>query len=144
MEEDNRKNVNRIKKFIIGGLLVLLIVPLVLCIVLFIKIGNMEKKLDAYIDNGSSLGIASVSDSLLAAGSGANNVTVVIEEADEDDPVEDDTRAIDRTVAKRDVEAINSLDKSLGEGGLYKTNLATSTDPATASDATTEIGRAHV
>lgn len=117
MEEDNRKNVNRIKKFIIGGLLVLLIVPLVLCIVLFIKIGNMEKKLDAYIDNGSSLGIASVSDSLLAAGSGANNVTVVIEEADEDDPVEDDTRAIDRTVAKRDVEAINSLDKSLGEGG---------------------------
>ena len=137
MEEDNRKNVNRIKKFIIGGMLVLLIVPLVLCIVLFIKIGNMEKKLDAYIDNGSSLGIASVSDSLLAAGSGADKVTAVIEEADEN-PIEDDTRAIDRTVAKRDVEAINSLDKSLGEGGLYKTNLATSTDPATVSDATTE------
>ena len=138
MEEDNRKNVNRIKKFIIGGLLVLLIVPLVLCIVLFIKIGKMEDKLDAYLDNGTSCGMATVSDSLLAAGNGANKVTVIIEEPDEESPVEDDTRAIDKTVAKRDVEAINSLDKSLGDNSLYKTNLATVTDPATASDATTE------
>jgi peptidoglycan/xylan/chitin deacetylase (PgdA/CDA1 family) len=137
MEEENRKNVNRIKKFIIGAMLFLIFVPLILCIVLFIRIGRLEKKLDTYLDNGTGLGTATVSDPLLAAGTNCSDpVKLIAEEEEEEEELEDAT--VDRTVAKADAAALNALDKSLEKGGLYKTNLATRTDPATASDATTE------
>ena len=132
MEEDNRKNVNRIKKIIIGGLLLLMIVPLVLCIVLFIKLGKIEEKLDTVVDSGTSLGTATMSDSILAANTAGSKVTVVFENPDEDD-TEDDIE-----VARKDAAAINSLDKSLEGGDLIKTNLATRSDAASVTDASTE------
>lgn len=46
MEEVNRKNVNRIKRMIIGTFLFFMIVPTVLCVFLFIRLAKLEKKVD--------------------------------------------------------------------------------------------------
>ena len=140
MEEENRKNVNRIKKFIIGALLVLLVLPMILCIVLFIRIGKLEKKIDVIIDGGKSIETASASDSLLAsddrgrltaAGNAAGAVSQV-ENAENSEPKTESR-------ARQDAAAIKALDKSLSSNELYKTNLATKSDASvTDAAATTE------
>lgn len=42
----DRKNVNRIKKMIIFFIVVMCVLPIFLCLYLFVKINNMEKKID--------------------------------------------------------------------------------------------------
>ncbi len=46
MEEVNRKNVNRIKRMIVGTALFFMIVPMLLCVFLFIRLARLEKKVD--------------------------------------------------------------------------------------------------
>ena len=133
MEEDNRKNVNRIKRFIIGSILVLIFVPIILCIVMMVKIGKLEKKLDDYLSKGTETTAISASGDLSASNSVFIQIANrVIDEGNRIRAAADPARA--KQMAKDDANAINILEKDIEPDELYKTT-ASVTDAATAADA---------
>ncbi len=120
MEETNRKNVNRIKKIIIGSILVLIFVPIILCIVMMVKLGKLEKKLDDYISKESVNSIyVQFADKVLSEGSRISAAS-------------DPERV--KQIARDDADAINILEKDIEPDELYKTT-ASVTDAATETDA---------
>jgi Predicted xylanase/chitin deacetylase len=139
MEEDNRKNVNRIKKFIIGFFIALMVIPMVLCILLFVRIGKLEKKIDSYLGEKSEVETATMSDSMTAV----NPMTEAEEYAQNENVIRKEKKKQEfESKAKQDADAINSLDKSLSDNGLYKTNSAAKTVSASVTDAATSTDAA--
>ena len=119
MEEDNRASVNRIKKMIIATICILIFVPIILCIVLMIRIGRLEKKFDEYLKNNSQseVEVATENDAALAEA----RIWQTTEVADVPSPKQQ--------MAKEDADAINDLDKQVDDSSelLLKTK-ATDTD----------------
>lgn len=119
MEEGNRASVNRIKKMIIATICILIFVPIILCIVLMIRIGRLEKKFDEYLKNNSQseVEVATENDAALAEA----RIWQTTEVADVPSPKQQ--------MAKEDADAINDLDKQVDDSSelLLKTK-ATDTD----------------
>ena len=105
MEEDNRASVNRIKKMIIATICILIFVPIILCIVLMIRIGRLEKKFDEYLKNNSQseVEVATENDAALAEA----RIWQTTEVADVPSPKQQ--------MAKEDADAINDLDKQVDD-----------------------------